>query len=201
MDFFKTTNWGYIINGLNSMLNDEYEKYLLHYRRFTEKMDEYDNFETFMNDCIQYAIAKKECPNYILSSLVDTILKGKRSFESIDHFCMIISNMLDIYGVQFPTEKLFKRNSDVDDFDISLKDETINYELRSQLLDFLIYYPEVKEFTKLVPKGLDGDFTWKDIPSKSVEEIMDKIDDEDEDEVSDLHRYSVLKYYSVYLKS
>ena len=192
MDFFRTTNWAYIINGLNSMLNDEYEEYCIHYRRFIEKMDEYEIFETFINDCVQYAVEKKECPNYILSSLVDTVLKGKRSFEAIDQYCIIFSNIMDIYGVQFPIEKLFKRNFKA--LLCSLEEETFNYELRGQIIDFLIDYPGITEFIELVPKEIDIDFTWKDIPVKFVKEIED-------DKFSDLHRYSILKLYSFYLKS
>jgi hypothetical protein len=74
-----------------------------------------------------------------------------------------------------------------------MEEESFNYNLRAKLIDRFYFEIGVEDYIKSIPIE-----SWKDIPEKSPEDV-------DEEEIfkiiSDIDRYSVLKYYSVYLKS
>jgi len=188
MSFFKTTNWAYIMNALSSMLTDE--DYMDKFPKFAYEMEKYDFFDLFMKDCFEAALQKNECKKYIMTSFINTILEGRKSFERVDDFIEIIANMLDTFEniEDFPVYLLFEENHD------NWDTELFNYEIRAKIIDYItIYDPDFKPIIKEFPKEFDEDFTWKDIPSRSPFEVKDL-------EMDTLLRYSVLKFYSNYLK-
>jgi hypothetical protein len=193
MDFFKNTNWAYFINGFKSMHNDE--EYDKKFPLYAEELMKYDTIYLFLVLAVDSALEKRESIQYIIETFIQAILNDNPLvYENFDNYIDIIIYMIDL-GATFPIELLFRRKYK-DDFKVSIIEETSDYSIRGNLIDSLIDKPGIKEYIDFIPNTID-DFTWHDIPTKSPKTI----DEEDGlNPVSDLNRYSVLKYYSEYLK-
>lgn len=193
MDFFKSTNWAYFINAFKAMHNDE--EYDKKFPLYTGEISKFDDIYLFLVLAVDSALEKRESLQYIIESFTQAILNDNPLIhENFNIYVDIINYMIGL-GAIFPIELLFRRKYE-DDFKISILEETSDYKVRGDLIDSLIDKPGVKEYIDFVPNTID-DITWDDIPSKSPKTIHDE---DGINPVSDLHRFSVLKYYSEYLK-
>jgi hypothetical protein len=194
MDFFKNTNWAYFINGFKSLHNDEdYDK---KFPLYAEELMKYDDLYIFLVLAIDEACNKKEAMNYLIETFIKAILDDSPLiYENLDTYIDIIHYMIGL-GAFFPIELVFQRK--YKDKYIDILEETSDYRIRAKLIDTFADKDNlrIKEYINSIPETI-GYFIWKDIPVKSEKEI----DEEDPfAPVSDLYRYSVLKFYSEYLK-
>jgi hypothetical protein len=193
MDFFKATNWAYFINAFKAMHNDE--EYDKKFPLYAAELMKYDNIYLFLVLAVDSAVDKRESLQHIIETFTQSILNDNPLvYENLNTYIDIINYIIG-YGATFPIEMLFRCKYE-DDFKVSILEETSDYKIRGDLIDNLIDKPGVKEYIDFVPTTID-DITWDDIPSKSPKTIYDE---DGLNPVSDINRYSVLKYYSEYLK-
>ena len=189
MDFFKSTNWGYFINAFKHFVtSDDYD---IQYKKFNDEILKYDLYDFIKFVIDESFYTKKESLQYILDSFLNVVLLATPKInENLNVYIDSIDYILD-KGILFPIHKLFTQN--YKDLYISMEEESFNYNLRAKLIDRFYFEIGVEDYIKSIPIE-----SWKDIPEKSPEDV-------DEEEIfkiiSDIDRYSVLKYYSVYLKS
>lgn len=181
MSLHESLSWTEFMEEYLEMLSTEY--YGETYPQLELELSNCPNYNEYMMKFVENAIKNEPNLQLCLNQLLDTILDGSRyAKDDLQIIFMMIDKFLE-HGVGIPERKLFGERYESSDH-ASLEDEIEDYYIRAKLID--------KYSDKI---NVNSWADWREIEAKYPDETIlfnRKYTEND--------RYSVLKYYSDYLK-